>query len=72
MQHIFLNVESKGIGVLLKLAERESLRMAVKLFHAVIELDINSDDTVKASNLKMALVTTNNKCQAEETSFFQY
>lgn len=38
MQNIFPNVEPKGIGVLLKLAERESLRMAVKLFNAVIEL----------------------------------
>ena len=51
MQHIFPNVEPKGIGVLLKLAERESLRMAVKLFNAVIELGINGGNTVKASDL---------------------
>lgn len=53
MQHIFPNVEPKGIGVLLKLAERESLRMAVKLFNAVIELGINGGNTVKASDLKL-------------------
>lgn len=53
MQHIFPNVEPKGIGVLLKLAERESLRMAVKLFNAVIELGVNSGDIIKASDLKL-------------------
>lgn len=53
MQHIFPNVEPKGIGVLLKLAERESLRMAVKLFNAVIELGVNSGDIIKASDLRL-------------------
>lgn len=53
MQNIFPNVEPKGIGVLLKLAEHESLRMAVKLFNAVIELGVNSGSIVKASELKM-------------------
>lgn len=53
MQNIFPNVEPKGIGVLLKLAEHESLRMAVKLFNAVIELGVSSKDMVKASELKM-------------------
>lgn len=53
MQNIFPNVEPKGIGVLLKLAERESLRMAVKLFNTVIELGVNSGNIIKASELKM-------------------
>ncbi len=53
MQNIFPNVEPKGIGVLLKLAERESLRMAVKLFNAVIELGVNAGNIIRASELKM-------------------
>ena len=53
MQNIFPNVESKGIGVLLKLAERESLRMAVKLFNSVIELGVSTGNIVRASELKM-------------------
>ena len=53
MQNIFPNVEPKGIGVLLKLAERESLRMAVKLFNAVIELSVSTGNIVRASELKM-------------------
>ncbi len=53
MQNIFPNVEPKGIGVLLKLAERESLRMAVKLFNAVIELGVNTGNIIRASELKM-------------------
>ena len=53
MQNIFPNVEPKGIGVLLKLAERESLRMAVKLFNAVIELGVNAGNIIKASELKL-------------------
>lgn len=53
MQNIFPNVEPKGIGVLLKLAERESLRMAVKLFNAVIELGVSTKNIIKASELKM-------------------
>ena len=53
MQNIFPNVEKKGIGILLKLAERESLRMAVKLFNAVIELGVSKGNIVKASELKL-------------------
>ena len=53
MQNIFPNVEPKGIGVLLKLAERESLRMAVKLFNAVIELGVSTGNVVRASELKL-------------------
>ena len=53
MQNIFPNVEPKGIGVLLKLAERESLRMAVKLFNAVIELGVSNGSIVRASELKL-------------------
>lgn len=53
MQNIFPNVEPKGIGVLLKLAERESLRMAVKLFNAVIELGVSTGKIIKASELKL-------------------
>ena len=53
MQNIFPNVEPKGIGVLLKLAERESLRMAVKLFNAVIELGVSTGKIIKSSELKM-------------------
>ena len=53
MQNIFPNVEPKGIGVLLKLAERDSLRMAVKLFNAVIELGVNAGNIIKASELKL-------------------
>lgn len=53
MQNIFPNVEPKGIGVLLKLAERESLRMAVKLFNAVIELGVSNGNVVRASELKL-------------------
>lgn len=53
MQNIFPNVEPKGIGVLLKLAERESLRMAVKLFNAVIELGVSTRNIVRASELKL-------------------
>ena len=52
MQNIFPNVEPKGIGVLLKLAERESLRMAVKLFNAVIELGVSTGKIIRASELK--------------------
>lgn len=53
MQNIFPNVEPKGISVLLKLAERESLRMAVKLFNAVIELGVSTGNIVRASELKL-------------------
>ncbi|MDE6679225.1 MAG: AAA family ATPase [Ruminococcus sp.] len=53
MQNIFPNVEKKGIGILLKLAERESLRMAVKLFNAVIELGVSTGNIVRASELKL-------------------
>lgn len=53
MQNIFPNVESKGICVLLKLAERESLRMAVKLFNAVIEMGVNTGKIIRASELKL-------------------
>lgn len=53
MQNIFPNVESKGIGVLLKLAECESLRMAVKLFNAVIEMGVNTGKVIRASELKL-------------------
>lgn len=42
MQNIFPNVEPKEICILLKIAERESLRMAVKLFNAVIELGVSN------------------------------
>lgn len=53
MQNIFPNVEKKGIGVLLKLAEHKSLRMAVKLFNAVIELGVSTGNIVRASELKL-------------------
>lgn len=53
MQNIFPNVEPKGIGVLLKLAEHESLRMAVKLFNAVIELGVSTGSIIRASELKL-------------------
>ena len=53
MRNIFPNVEPKGIKVLLKLAERESLRMAVKLFYTVIELNVSKGKFVKASELKL-------------------
>lgn len=53
MEHIFPNTEQDALRTLLKIAERESLRIAVKLFNTVIEMGISNGGTVKAKHLRM-------------------
>ena len=52
MQNIFPNTEDDALRTLLKIAERESLRTAIKLFNVIAEMGITGVGKVKAQDIK--------------------
>ena len=51
VSHIFPNTEDDALRTLLKIAERESLRTAIKLFNVIAEMGI-ANGKVKAQDIK--------------------
>ena len=52
VSHIFPNTEDDALRTLLKIAERESLRTAIKLFNVIAEMGIAGGGKVKAKDIK--------------------
>lgn len=50
--HIFPNTEADALRTLLKIAEKESLRTAIKLFNVIAEMGIAGDRKVKTKDVK--------------------
>ena len=52
VSNIFPNTEDDALRTLLKIAERESLRTAIKLFNVIAEMGIAGGGKVKARDIK--------------------